>query len=218
MPPTTNTVTRDEAKWARQQLGWSQKRLVEKGAAANYEFSLSKLKAFEAGYLRPSKEFLQDLRGFLVAEGVDFADFAPSAPPAAESGEGNGGVAIARGRRSCFYLSSTLSEAEADKWFDAIERNQEQIRELCEITVGYESKDSPDHETQEHQHELLHLLALDSLMLRALIGSNPVEARPLGGKKARKLSDLLADFFERNLEADNDDSAGDDEDEEENAA
>lgn len=209
MPPIT-TITREEAKWARQQLGWSQKRLVEKATAADYDFSLSKLKAFEAGYLRPSKEFLQELRDFLASEGVDFADFAPAAP-AAEPGEAAGAIAITRGRRSCFYLSSVLTEEEADKWFDAIERNQERIRELSELSVGYEYKGSPDRETQERQHELLHLLALDSLMLRTLIGSNPVEAKPLGGKKARRLSDLLADFFDRSLATD-DTPAGDDED------
>ena len=38
-------------------------------------------------------------------------------------------------------------------------------------------------------------------MLCTLIGSNPVEPRALGGRKARKVSDLLADFFHQNLEA-----------------
>ncbi len=142
MPPITNTVTREEAKWARQQLGWSQKRLVERAADTGYELSLSKLKAFEAGYLRPAQKFLQDLREFLKAEGVDFRDFAPaiiSTGGEGQEGQPDAGAQIARGRRSCFYLNSELSEDEADKWFDSIERNQEKIRELCETAVGYGS-------------------------------------------------------------------------------
>ncbi len=55
-------------------------------------------------------------------------------------------------------------------------------------------------------------------MLRTLIGANPVEARPLGGKKARKISDLLADFFDRNLDQAGEVEAANENDEEEDAA
>ncbi len=223
----TVPITPAEAKWARQQLGLSQKQACERAEEGDYSFSLSRLKAFEAGYYRPSEEFAKDLLEYFKGEGVDFADFAP--PIVKEPNPDAKSVQVARGKRTCFYLSSSLTDEEADQWFEKIESNQERIRELCEESYSANWRGDPDERTQENQHELLNLLALDSLMLRTLIGANPVEPRALGGRKVRTVSDLLADFFQRNLDAKRDgkvkpvrdpddvEDSGEDEDEEDAA-
>lgn len=209
----TSQISAAQSKWARTSLGsLSQAEIAKLATKARKQISLSRLKVFEAGYFRPSEEFARDLRELYESLGVDFRDFVPPAAPAEPS---PGGAPVPQvGRRSCFYLDAALCDAEAQRWFDAIEENQARMHDLYEKQLVLDRDGALKDESLDLQHELLNCLALDSLMLRMLIGSNPVRPRELDRSTARKLRDAVADFFHRNTQTQDTDEADDEADDE----
>jgi len=208
----SSQISAAQSKWARNSLSLSQMQVSRRAVHAGKQISLSRLKVFEAGYFRPSEEFARDLRELYESLGVDFRDFVPpAAPPESPAG---GAPVPQVGRRSCFYLDAALCDAEAQRWFDAIEENQARMHDLYEQQLVLDRDGAIKDESLDLQHQLLNCLALDSLMLRMLIGSNPVRPRELDRSTARKLRDAVADFFHRNTQTQDAEQADDEADDE----
>jgi transcriptional regulator with XRE-family HTH domain len=202
--PQNLPITKEQSKAARFQLGLSQSELITQSELPGH-----KLKNFESGRYVPDMEFLEKLRDFYVAKGVDLSASAPPDTPVVGTSDD-----APAPHHACFLVSETVSPQLLDQCLERMHANDKRIASILKkpLSTGFFG-DYTEETTKLHQ-ELFGALAEGYLIFRLLQGT-PIVA-PAEGEAVdpKSHSDLLASFFAHSPVVTGKDASEDDEEDE----
>lgn len=193
--PATLPITAEQSRAARFQLGLTQANVIEESALPGH-----KLKNFETGRFVPDMPFLEGLRDYYAAKGIDLAeptrDSATEKPgsDAVEPQPSHGTAMVRPVSRMCFYISDQLAPESVNEILGRMDANDERIAAILQSPVKGGLLSEYDEETEAKQRELFGAMAENYLGFRLLQGRNIVVRLPQGVAPATH-ADLLATFF-----------------------
>lgn len=191
--PNTLPVTAEQSRAARFQLGLTQADLIQESTLPGW-----KLKQFETGRFVPDVPFLENLRDFYTAKGIQFAESvtttiqvkdeitplpAAGATPAASP---------ASGASFPFFLCSDLTEAQGTAITERILENDERAAVLLNMPARRGIFGGLDETTEAALRELFGRFAESYMLLSRLQGRtfiNPAEG------ELRTVADLVASNY-----------------------
>lgn len=193
--PTTLPVTAEQSRAARFQLGLTQANVIEESSLPGH-----KLKNFETGRFVPDMPFLEGLRAYYAAKGIDFAE--PTTDSAKENTGSDatdlqpsrGSAMVRPVSRMCFYISDQLTPEAVNEILGRMDANDDRIAAILQSPVKGGLLSEYDEETEAKQRELFGAMAENYLGFRLLQGRNIVARLPQGVAPATH-ADLLATFF-----------------------
>jgi len=193
--PQILPITAEQSRAARFQLGLTQANVIEESGLPGH-----KLKNFETGRFVPDMPFLEGLRDYYAAKGIDLAE--PTRDSATEKlgsdavePQPSHGTAMVRPvSRMCFYVSDQLAPDAIDNILRRMDSNDERIAAILQSPVKAGFLSDYTEETEAKQRELFGAMAENYLCFRLLQGRNIVASAPQGVAPATH-ADLLATFF-----------------------
>jgi len=185
-------ISPDNARAARNYLGFSQSRAAEESGLQSH-----KIKRFEAGNYIPDEAFLHDLRAFFEGRGYEFQDTQKPGAKAKQTGqvfpagvvgetaENQGAPRVPGPQRTSFHHMriAITDDREMGELLDMIEVNEERVNELLGKPVKTDFFGGLTDDTCAGHAQAVSLLAENGAMFARLFG------RELGGKPADAVLD-----------------------------
>ncbi len=169
--PSKLPVTAEQSRAARFQLGLTQANVIEQGELPGH-----KLKNFETGRFVPDMGFLQSLRKYYEARGIDFNEAVQTTADTPTQTHGVGIVAPMQTSR--FVVDPALPLEEVDSILERMDSNDARIAELMNKAIQSGMFAKYTKETEADTSMLFGLMAENYLLFRTLQGRNILAPLP----------------------------------------